>query len=202
LAPTPVLTPSEAHPLLLELDLGVEALFTHISAGDWQAAANEVERMTAAWYERGLEISLDGAPQASLNALDAALAETAALTAAQDTAGALQAANLASAAVADLYDLYLPPPSADLRRLAMIERQLWLDAGPAGATPEVIAGDFAQLRAIWERIAPQIRAQGGDAFAEQFEASLAAQGQLIEANDAAGLLAEAGRGMELVGQLR
>jgi hypothetical protein len=102
--------------------------------------------------------------------------------------------------VADLYDLYVPPASGDLRRLAMLERQVWLDA--AAGDFQVIQGDFAQLQAIWERTAPQIRSQGGDAFADQFEASLAAQAEFIETNNALGLQAETSRGAQLVGLLR
>jgi len=201
-APTlePALTPGALPAVVTDLEAGVDVLFVRIPAGEWEHASSTVEGMIDAWYVHGLEISLAGASQATLNSLDAALADLAGKTAAQDAAGALQAANLVSAYVADLYDLFLPTPSADLRRLTMIERQLWLDA--AAGDPHVIQGDFAQLQAIWQRVVEPIRRDGGDAFADQFEASLAAQAQYIQANDAAGLLAETSRGMEMVRLLR
>jgi hypothetical protein len=185
---------------LAELEAGVEAIFRLAPAGDWSGVTEQVNAMTEAWYAHGEEVSLAGAPQATLNSLDASLFDLSAAATAQDGNATLQAANLVSAAVADLYDVYLPPPSGDLRRLAMIERQLWLDATSGNA--EVIEGDFAQLQAIWERIAPHIRREGGEAFADQFEASLTAQLQLIQANDPARLQAEIARGMELVTLLR
>jgi hypothetical protein len=199
-APQPTATQTALHPVLPDLEAGVETIFALAPTGDWNAVAAEVDRMSQAWYAHGLEVSLAGATQSTLNWLDESLYNLANATAAQDETGTLQAANLVSAAVADLYDLYLPPPSGDLRRLAMLERQLWIDA--ALGDPKVIEGDYAQMRAIWDRIAPQIREEGGAAFADQFEASLAAQLGLIQANDPAGLRAEIGHGIELVTLLR
>jgi hypothetical protein len=199
-SPQPSVTPGALHPVLPELETGVETIFALAPSGDWQAVAAEVDRMSQAWYTHGLEVSLAGAAQVTLNWLDESLYNLGAAAAAQDETATLQAANLVSAAVADLYDIYLPPPSGDLRRLAMLERQLWLDA--ALGDPQVIQGDFDQMRAIWDRVAPRIREQGGVAFADQFETSLAAQQSLIQANDPAGLRAEIGRGMELVTLLR
>jgi hypothetical protein len=198
--PEPALTPGAPAPVVGELDAGVEAVFTQIPDGDWGHAAATVDGMTTAWYAHGVDVAMAGAPQATLNSIDAALADLAAQTAAQNADGALQSANLVSAAVADLYDLYLPPPTADLRRLTMLERQLWLDS--AQSDPQVIQGDFAQLQSIWGRVADSIRQSGGEAFADQFEASLATQAQYAQANDTAGLRAEAGQGMRLVALLR
>jgi hypothetical protein len=190
----------ELHPVIPELEAGVEAIFRLVPDGNWAEVSAQVNQMSAAWYAHGVEVSLAGAPQATLNGLDSSLSDLAGRASAQDANGTLQAANLVGAAVADLYDVYLPPPSGDLRRLAMIERQLWLDA--SGGDAQVIQGDYAQLQSIWDRIAPHIRNQGGDAFADQFEASLTAQAQLIQANDSDGLKGEIGRGLELVTLLR
>lgn len=204
-APTPpAITPGSVHPALLKLEAGVEAIFTQAPAGAWDEVEEQLNQMTATWYEHGAEVSAAGAPQATLNSLDAALTDLTAESAAHDKAGTLQAANLVSAAAADLYDVYVPPPSGDLRRMAMLERQVWLDAacGDAHAQAQVMQGDFAQLKAVWERIAPQIRRAGSVAFAVQFDASLAAQARFIAANDTAGLKEEADRGLQLAARLR
>lgn len=188
------------HPALADLEAGVDAIFRLAPAGQWNEVAAQVTRMTATWYARGGEISSAGAPQAALNSLDAALADLAAKSAAHDAPGTLQAANLVSAAIADLYDVYTPSPTSDLRRLAMLERQVWLDADRGD--PQVMLGDFAQLKSIWRRTASRIRQEGGGAFADQFDASLAMQTKLVETHDTAAVKQELMRGWQLVALLR
>lgn len=181
---------------LQTIEAQAEDIIDIVPAGQWAKVTADVEAIAEAWSAYRPQAEDDGATQAVEESFDHSLADLQSLSAAQDAAGTLQAANNVSAAVVELFDLYHPAIPADIGRLDVLERQVILD---------VAEGDYAraadtltQTRITWEKVKQSILDHNGQEAASDFDASLAIQESAVEAKDASKLTAEARNALELV----
>jgi len=181
---------------LSSIEAQAEDILDVVPGGNWGQVASDVAAIAKAWQTYGTQAATDHAPQPFQEALTAALDRLQKSSAAKKAAGAMQAANDLSAAIADLFAVYHPARPADLGRLDVLERQVALDV--AADDFEAAADSLAKANAVWARLKQVIVAHQGSDAATQFETSLTAQQKALEQEDAKALTTEAKNGLELV----
>ncbi len=137
-------TPAPAE--LETLATGAADIFDTAQSGDWSAASDGVDTMTAAWeaYQVG------GVPRMLDAQMRAALVELVAAVDARQPAESRQAALNVARASLDILLRYRPVAEIDLALLDLYARQLLIDA--AADEPGAVTGDVAVLEWIWDRV--------------------------------------------------
>lgn len=197
-AATPSATPApgKVPNSLANIEAQAEDIIDVAPRESWQAINADVASISDSWTTYRPQAVEDGAQQTLLVTFDLAFVRLQAAATAQDKTATMQASNDISAVVVDLFDLYHPAIPVDVGRLDVLERQIVLD---------VAAGDFvgaeevlANVNAVWVTLKPSVLAHQGEATAQQFEASLAAQAEALSEQDAGTLNREANDGLEIV----
>lgn len=184
---------------LMTIEGQAEDIMDFVPNGDWSKVSADIATIEQAWSAYQPHAVNDGATPALQDSFAQALSRLQSASTAQDALGTRQAANDVSAAVMDLFALYHPVVPTEIGRLDVLERQLMLDVEKQNFT--AATDTLAKINMVWERVKPSVLAQNGQAVAGQFEASLAAQAEALQAQDATALTNEVNNGLEIVDAL-
>ncbi|MBI3244670.1 MAG: hypothetical protein HYZ49_20520 [Chloroflexi bacterium] len=184
---------------LQTIEAQAEDIIDIAPVGDWAKVSANVAATVEAWKAYQTQATQDGAPRAFQDALASALDRLQTASTAKDSAATMQAANNLSATVVDLFNVYHPSVPADIGRLDVLERQIFLDVAASNLT--AAADNLAKVNMVWVRVRPSILAHNSAGVATQFEASLTAQANALEEKDVNTLTAEAKNGLEIVDAL-
>jgi hypothetical protein len=184
---------------LSTMEVQAEDIIDVAPGGNWASVTADVVAISAAWQAYRTQAASDKVPQPFQAALTVALDRLQRASAAENAAGAMQAANDLSAAVVDLFTVYRPATPTDLGWLDVLERQVVLDA--AANNFNAAADSLAKTNAVWARLKPVILAHHGSDAATQFENSLATQEKALNPKNASALTTGANNGLALVDAL-
>ena len=162
--------PGGVPPELEAISQGATEVFAAADSGDWEAATQSLDAMTAAWeahrgtgtVPRLLDVQMGQALDALRgNALMPAVDD-------RNREGARNAALDVEMAALDLELQYRPPTEVDLGRFDVWANQLAIDSASDEADAGQVAGDVSSLEWIWDRIAHSL----GQADVDEVESQL------------------------------
>jgi hypothetical protein len=163
--------PGGVPPELEAVSRGASEVFAAADSGDWEAAVQALDAMTAAWEAHRATGTVPPLLDVQMGqALDALRGN--ALMPAVDDRNAEGARNAALDVEMAAHDLELPyrsPAEVDLGRFSVWANQLALDSASDEADAGHIAGDVTSLEWVWDRIAHRIDRADADEVAGQLE---------------------------------
>ena len=170
-----------------------------VPAGDWASVANDITAINKAWraYQKAFAKQT---PLIFQNTLAAAFERLKAAASAQDNTATMRAANDLAAALTDLFNIYNPSLPINISRLDALERRVLLDAAAQNFVGA--ANALATLKLVWEHFEGSVRAQNGADVAAQFDASLSAQTDDLNRQDASALTVDAQNGLESIENMK
>jgi len=187
---------------VLDIEANIEDAMDALGGNNWAGAHDDIAKMGESWTAYQQHASKDGALQGTLDAFAKTFGQLKSAADAKNVATSLQAANDLSGVVMDLYDVYHPAAPTDIGRLDVLERQVNLDV--KGKDFAAAAKTLGAINTTWQKVKPAIlshnAAQGKD-VAGRYEASIAAQSELVKKQDASGLQDEATKSLDIVDAL-
>jgi hypothetical protein len=162
--------PGGVPPQLEAISQGATAVFAAADSGDWEAATQSLDAMTAAWEAHRATGTVPPLLDVQMSQALDALRGNALMPAVDDRnrEGARNAALDVELAALDLELQYRPPAEVDLGRFAVWANQLAVDSTSDEADPGQVAGDVSSLEWIWDRIAHRL----GQADVDEVESQL------------------------------
>jgi hypothetical protein len=163
--------PGGVPPELEAISQGATAVFAAADSGDWEAATQSLDAMTAAWEAHRATGTVPPLLDVQMGQALDALRGNALMPAVDDRnrEGARNAALDVGMAALDLELQYRPPAEVDLGRFAVWANQLAVDSASDEADPGQVAGDVSSLEWIWDRIAHRLDQADVDAIGSQLE---------------------------------
>jgi len=163
--------PGGVPPELEAISQGATAVFAAADSGDWDAATQSLDAMTAAWEAHRATGTVPPLLDVQMSQALDALRGDALMPAVDDRnrEGARNAALDVEMAALDLELQYRPPAEVDLGRFAVWADQLAVDSASDEADPGQVAGDVSSLEWIWDRIAHRFDQPDADAIGSQLE---------------------------------
>jgi hypothetical protein len=163
--------PGGVPPELEAISQGATAVFGAADSGDWEAATQSLDAMTAAWEAHRATGTVPPLLDVQMGQALDALRGNALMPAVDDRnrEGARNAALDVGMAALDLELQYRPPAEVDLGRFAVWANQLAVDSASDEADPGQVAGDVSSLEWIWDRIAHRLDQADVDAIGSQLE---------------------------------
>jgi hypothetical protein len=162
--------PGGVPPQLEAISQGATAVFAAADSGDWEAATQSLDAMTAAWEAHRATGTVPPLLDVQMSQALDALRGNALMPAVDDRnrEGARNAALDVELAALDLELQYRPPAEVDLARFAVWANQLAVDSASDEADAGQVAGDVSSLEWIWDRIAHSL----GQADVDEVESQL------------------------------
>jgi hypothetical protein len=145
-----------------------ENLYDEVKAGNWAKAAAKTQDLQKA--AKALAGELKGA-DAELRRLDGVVAALDRAVTAKDRLTALKQANQVTLIAADLNEPFKPQIPSTVTRLDVYGREL--DMGAEAKDQAQIRAAVAGLRKNWDAVKAAVRAKGGTAEAQKFDALVA-----------------------------
>jgi hypothetical protein len=163
--------PGGVPPELEAISQGATEVFAAADSGDWEAATQSLDAMTAAWEAHRASGTVPPLLDVQMGQALDALRGNALMPAVDDRnrEGARNAALDVEIAALDLELQYRPPAEVDLGRFAVWANQLAVDSTSDEADPGQVAGDVSSLEWIWDRIAHRLDQADVDAIGGQLE---------------------------------
>lgn len=184
---------------LANIEGTAEDAYDQALASNYADVGVDAAALDTDWTAFRDQAAADGAAEADLSAMDAAIAGLVTAVAEQTSLTDLElarAANAVSGPMDELFDLYNDPIPSAVLALDYGGREVSLDA--MAEDLQAALTDIGTLETIWAGLKTQVLDAGGDAEAADYEASLATQTQLATDGDAAGLVTESNAGLEIV----
>jgi hypothetical protein len=163
--------PGGVPPGLEAISQGAAEDFAAADSGDWEAAMQSLDAMTAAWEAHRASGTVPSPLDVQMGQALDALRGNALMPAVdnRNREGARNAALDVEMAALDLELQYRPPAEVDLGRFAVWANQLAVDSTSDEADPGQVAGDVSSLEWIWDRIAHRVDQADVDAIGSQLE---------------------------------
>ena len=163
--------PGGVPPELEAVRRGAIEVFAAADSGDWAAAGQALDAMTAAWEAHRASGTVPPLLDVQMSQALDALRGNALMPAVDDRnrEGARNAALDVEMASLDLELQYRPPTEVDVARFNVWANQLAVDSASDEADPGQVAGDVSSLEWIWDRIAHSLERADVDEIEGQLE---------------------------------
>jgi hypothetical protein len=199
-------------PALQQIDRKATDIVVTVPTGDWPRVYALVQDVNETWLDYrnqvyGLEVPQVAQPSGQtvtpqrvyVDRIDAAVYVLQYAATAQDSSRTMGMANLISALAGDLFEYYTPTIPPEVHKLAVLERQVILDAADNNLVD--ISFILSQARDAWHNVRPSVEAKTSVVYANQIEESLAGQQTALDNGDIEVLTSRAKKTLELLGDV-
>ncbi len=178
--------PEQIPPALEEIGVRAVNIIDLAAMGDWPRVYAQITAISSRWadYKHPTVVPPSypwrGA-RLLYGQLDTAMARLQEAAAQRDGRRTMQAANDVDAAAIELMEYYHPVVPGDLRRLAVLERQIMLDSWEGRL--DTASGTMTEIRRLWARVRPTVVHHSSEEAAREFDYTLVDQQVAISARE-------------------